>query len=104
MTKPNPYLWPKGATVIVRDRYGEVCRSRDRRFDLADGIMLRSQTSQRTVTISFMLAEAQPGLSEKLESLIRYDLELDGYQVALVEQEPLDVLVDYEWRATIKPV
>lgn len=103
MTNPNPHLWPKGATIIVRDRYGEVCRSNDRRFDLADAIMLRSSTDQKTVTISIMLHKASPELGPRLENLIRYDLEFDGYRVALVEQESGDALVSFEWKATIRP-
>ncbi|MNT38637.1 hypothetical protein D3C72_1748400 [compost metagenome] len=66
--------------------------------------MLRATTNQKTVTISFMLKEQSEELEQRLESLIRYDLECDGYQVALTQQEPADVLVSYEWRATIKPV
>jgi len=104
MTKPNPYLWPKGSTVIVRDRHGEICRSSERKFDLADAIMLRATTNQKTVTISFMLKEPSEELEQRLESLIRYDLEFDGYRVALAQQEPADALVSYEWRVTIKPV
>lgn len=103
MTKPNPFLWPKGSTIVVQDRSGEICRSSDRRFDLADGIMLRVPTNQRTVTISVTLDDTPPGIEDRLEDLIRYDLEFDGYRVTLTRQEPQDVLVSYEWRAIIRP-
>ena len=103
MTKPNPHLWPRGATIIVRDRYGEVCRSTERRFDLADAIMLRASTEQKTVTISIMIDDSSQDMGQRLESLIRYDLEFDGYRVVLVEQEPGDVLVSFEWKVTIRP-
>ena len=103
MTKPNPYLWPKGARITLSDRYGEFRSSKDRKFDLADAIMLGSPTAQRTVTISIALDDYSQEMGKRLEELIRYDLEFDGYRVALLEQEPQSVFETFEWRATIKP-
>lgn len=103
MTKPNAHLWPKGATIIVRDRYGEVCRSKDRRFDLADAIMLRATTNQKTVTISFVLDEWSAELDQRLAQMIRDDLESDGYRVSLTPQEPIHMFDTCEWKATIRP-
>ena len=104
MTKKNPYLWPSRSTLVVRDRYGEVCRSSDRRFDLADAIMLSAKTAQRTVTLSFILDDPpDKDMAPDLEKLIRYDIEFDGYSVKLEQQEPYDFMVSYEWRLRIRP-
>ena len=103
MTKPNPFLWPKGTTIIVCDRYGEICSSKDRRFDLADAIMLRATTNQKTVTISFILDDWSAELDQRLEQMIRYDLEFDGHRVNLTPQEPVHMFESCEWKVTIKP-
>lgn len=104
MTKKNPYLWPSKSTLVIRDRYGEVFRSSNQRFDLADAIMLSVKTAQRTVTLSFILDDP-PGedIGPTLEKLIRYDIEFDGYSVRLDQQEPHDWMVSYEWRLRIRP-
>ena len=105
MTKANPYLWPKGATLIVRDQHGEICRSNQRRFDLADAIMLWSQTHQKTVTLSVCLADEARDIGQpEFERLIRYDLGFDGYGVTITPQEPQDLDVSYEWKLRIRPV
>lgn len=105
MTKRNPFLWPKGATLVIRDRQGEICRSSDRRFDLADAIMLRSTTSQKTVRLSVILTEPPTeNLSENLERLICYDIEFDGYKVNISQLEPEDSLASYEWTLKIVPL
>ncbi len=103
MTKPNPHLWPKGATLIVHDQYGEICRSTDRRFDLADAIMLPSPTDQKTVTLSIMTDdEATDETVSRLEDLIRYDFAHDGYTVTLSQQEAMDISIPYVWKVRIR--
>lgn len=106
MTKKNPHLWPKGALLVVRDRNGEVSRSSDRRFDLADAIMLSSPTSQRTVSLDMRLLGDVRTIDEAaIEALIRYDLGFDGYSVTITRQEePADVMVSYEWKLRVRPV
>lgn len=106
MTKKNPYLWPKGALLVIRDRYGEICRSSNRRFDLADAIMLSSPTSQRTVSLDMrLLGDVQVVDEEEVENLIRYDLGFDGYNVTITRaDEPTDTMVLYEWKLRVRPV
>lgn len=104
MTKPNPHLWPQGTTLVVRDRYGEVCRSTDRRFDLADRIMLPSATAQRTVRLSIATTEAATEeMAARLEALISDDLRFDGYRATLDRQVPSDPHASYEWKIKIRP-
>lgn len=106
MTRKNPYLWPKGALLVIRDRYGEICRSSNRRFDLADAIMLSSPTSQRTVSLDMrLLGDVQVIDEEEVENLIRYDLGFDGYNVTITRaDEPMDTMVSYEWKLRVRPV
>lgn len=83
---------------------GEMCRSTRRRFDLADAIMLRAQTAQKTVTLSIHFANQEAGVDqEMLEGIIRYDLGFDGYGVTLSRQPPKDPDAAFEWKLRVRP-
>ena len=103
MTKPNPHLWPNGSCITISDRGGEIAESSDRRFDLADAIMLGSKTSQRTVDISISF-KSEPGedISSRLEAMIRDDLRFDGYGVTLTRLEPIDFRSSYRWSVRVR--
>ena len=104
MTKPNPFLWPKGSMIVIKDRFGELRRSTSRWLDLADAIMLGTDTRQKTVTLSFLMKAAEKhDQAERLESLIIHDLCFDGYAPKLWRQQPTDPLIAYQWKIRIKP-
>jgi hypothetical protein len=106
MTKDTAYLWPADCSLIVRDEHGvELFRSSDRRFDLADNVMSRN-FSERKVIIAFQIDSWQPDSSEteasRLENLITYDFEFDGYLVSLSRLE--ETIADtYAWQVQIQP-
>lgn len=105
MTKPNPWLWPRNGVLFIRDGRGrEESSSSNRRFDLADNVML-GDWKERTVVIAFSIDGGNGVRSaeeaQRLENLIRDDFGHDGYGVTLAKLEPTG-LDTYAWRARIR--
>jgi len=106
MTKRNPWLWPRSGVVFIRNGRGREERSStDRRFDLADNVMLQA-SGQRTVVIAFSV-DGGDGVpcdveAQRIENLIRYDFGFDGYGVTLTRLTATG-LDTYAWRARVRP-
>lgn len=86
----NPYLWPKGSKLsFYNSRRKRLLTSTNRKLDLADILMLTWAERPKIAYFSVLLApSADCAMSlnhkvESIESLIRYDLEFDGYQVQI---------------------
>ena len=111
MTRSKPYLWPVGATLhFYNGRKHMLRRSKDRRLDLSDTLMLRWDKASRTVYLA-MCCKGRPDSCwdeeqvNRIERQIRYDLGFDGYGVTIARMRPLNVLpleAEFIWRLRIR--
>lgn len=97
MALENSFLWPERSKMVFRSARGKIyLQSRDRRLDLADSLMMYACNR----TVYFDIATNSRGWNywddEKvcaIESLIRDDLEFDGYRVRIIRM--LSAVDDY---------
>lgn len=83
------HLWPPRACLFIYGPSGRlVGEFKERDLDLADTLMLGWPHNSRTVQLGLTTCSARWPVwtemaLEKIESLIRYDLGFDGYEVAM---------------------
>jgi hypothetical protein len=93
MQSSEEYAWPPKCRLSFHDGRGQlIMQSSDRDLDLADTLMLSWPHRQRTVQLSLRTLGVKWVLwsdenLRRIEDLVRYDLNFDGYSVSMARLE-----------------
>lgn len=110
--KSEEYKWPPKCHLNFRDGRGRLYfDSTDRDLDLFDNLMLYSETISRTVYFGLSASSSKytvwnESTVEKIEWLIRYDLNFDGQSVSIKRISKLGASCSDEfiWKLFIRPM
>lgn len=111
MTKPNTFLWPERARLTFSNALGKVYfTTTDRKLDLSDSLMHTRNYRTVFLAISTSSPKWQAWSAERVEVIeerIQYDLEFDGYRVAVfrldVPSEQYLCTQEFRWKLSIRP-
>lgn len=105
-------MWPPKCRLIFKDGRDRVwLKSTNRKLDLSDTLMHDWNSSTRTVYLSLSTESRiwktwSKDNVEKIESLIRYDLNFDAYNVSIKRLSKFNYKCrkEFTWKLSIRPM